>query len=273
MSKTIGNMTLKAAPVGTDMVAIADSEDLDKTKKVLLSALGGSDKIHILDDTVTFSAPTYSATCTGITSYEDGHFYLIKFPSVTTAVNVYTRYININSLGNVEVDYNYTSNWNDYNGNYYFPVTPEVSILLYRQTENKFYFVNSTTSLFKTTLYCNLVEAASNLYIKYAPVLQTSINPGGAPTPSVFITDNSSPGGHAFYTWPNSTLTSLTITCISTTHWDTEFVFTTGSTFTLTVTGTYWKGWLGVSAPTFEANATYVVVIKNGYGVYSKVGA
>lgn len=41
MSKTIGNMTLKASPVGTDMVAIADSEDSDKTKKVLISAISG----------------------------------------------------------------------------------------------------------------------------------------------------------------------------------------------------------------------------------------
>lgn len=276
MSKTIGNMTLKAAPVGTDMVAIADSEDSDKTKKVLLSAIsggGGAEKIHVLDDLVTFSAPTYSATGTGVTSYEDGHFYLIKFPSVTTAGNVYTRYININSLGNVEIDYNYNSDWLDYNGNFYFPVTPEVSILLYRQTENKFYFVDSTTSLFKTTLYCSVVESASNLYIKKAPVKQSSINPGGDPTPSITIAESSTPGGHANYTWPNKTLTSLTINCNASTPWDTEIIFTTDSTFTLTVTGSYWKGWLGVATPTFEANATYVIVIKNGYGVYSKVGA
>lgn len=42
MSKTIGDLTLKAAPVGADMIAIADSQDSDRTKKILVSAIAVS---------------------------------------------------------------------------------------------------------------------------------------------------------------------------------------------------------------------------------------
>lgn len=77
------------------------------------------------------------------------------------------------------------------------------------------------------------------------------------------------------YTQP---LTELTLsgapieTSASTYRYETEIQFTTGATFTFTASGMTGK-WLGVTAPIFDANTSYVIAIKNGYGVCSKVGA
>jgi hypothetical protein len=66
-------------------------------------------------------------------------------------------------------------------------------------------------------------------------------------------------------------LTSLTVNAPSfTSTWETEIHFTTDSTFAFTLTGTELK-WLGDAAPTFEPNTSYVIAVKNGYGVCSKV--
>ena len=77
------------------------------------------------------------------------------------------------------------------------------------------------------------------------------------------------------YTQP---LTELTLsgapieTSASTYRYETEIQFTTGATFTFTATGLA-NRWLGVSAPTFDVNTSYVIAVKNGYAVCSKVGA
>lgn len=272
MSKTIGNMTLKAVPVGTDMVAIADSEDSDKTKKVLLSALsgGGASTIHYLDDTATYSTgtSTYTATGSDVTQYEDKHFYVIKLPA--NGSNLGTFYLNINNLGAVEIDYNYYSNWAETSAYYVLPRTPEIAFFIYSSSSNKFYLIDSTSNICKVFMFCHTLYADTGMYIRHAPVKQSKETLSGA-TPSVTMIDTL-PGGHAVYK-ANTALTSLTIDYGIDNCWETEFQFTTDSTFTLTITGTFWKGWLGVSAPTFDPNTSYVVAIKNGYGVYSKVGA
>ena len=76
------------------------------------------------------------------------------------------------------------------------------------------------------------------------------------------------------YTQPLTSLTLLNSYPDSNTsqyRYETEIQFTTGSTFAFTAAGLANK-WLGISAPTFEINSTYIIVIKNGYGVCSKVG-
>lgn len=268
MSRTIGNMTLKATPVGTDMVAIADSEDLDKTKKVLLSALsgGGSNMIHVLDDTVTWSNPTYSATCTGITQYEDGHFYLIRFPSISGTISS-NRKLNINNLGDKNLSYNYFSGWlNDsISQSNLLPETPETCVLLYRSSTNTFYLIDSTSNIYKSSMY--LYEG--HLYRAYygrdmvPQELSTQYNS------TLTVTLSSSTSFHKFYNCTVA-LTSLTIKANAKSSWETEIDFTTDSTFSLTVTGSNLK-WLGDAAPTFDPNTSYVIAIKNGYGVCSKV--
>lgn len=267
MSRTIGNMTLKATPVGTDMVAIADSEDLDKTKKVLLSALsGGSDMIHVLDDTVTWSNPTYSATGAGITQYEDGHFYLIKFPSISGVINE-GRNLNINNLGGKSLDFNYSNQWLT-NRRYILPTTPETSIVLYRSSTDRFYFITSTSKDCVEAGYYGSVEA-NDVIVRGDYVYQLSRNIDSS-TPTITIAINGTDHYHVVY-YCSLPLTSLTINVsAASSRWETEIDFTTDSTFTLTITGSNLK-WLGDAAPTFDPNTSYVIAIKNGYGVCSKV--
>ena len=65
---------------------------------------------------------------------------------------------------------------------------------------------------------------------------------------------------------------SLIETSASTYRYETEIQFTTGSTFTFTATGLA-NRWIGINAPSFDANTTYIIAIKNGYAVLGKVGA
>lgn len=270
MSKPIGDLTLKAAPVGADMLAIADSEDSDKTKKILLSAIsgggGGSDKIHIVEN-VTFSNPTYSGTASGVTQYEDGHFYLVQFPNISSVSTVSTiRSININNLGDVDLDFNYQSNWYS-NRKSILPTTPETSILLYRSTPNTFYFVTSTTIDIKTISRTQTGYVDTDLLIGNDYVNQYGVNVTST-TPTIYI-PNSSPAIYHIVHYCTNPLTSLTLNVSNKSRWETEIDFTTDSTFTFTLTGSL--KWLGDAAPTFDPNTSYVIAVKNGYGVCSKV--
>ena len=97
--------------------------------------------------------------------------------------------------------------------------------------------------------------------------VQTVGNYGGT-TPTITISNVSNQLRK--YTNP---LTSLTLSGNPpTSTYELEIQFTTDSGFTLTATGLEGK-WLGVNAPTFEDNKSYVIIIKNGYGVCAKVGA
>lgn len=272
MSKPIGDLTLKAAPAGADMIAIADSQDSNKTKKILVSAIsgggggGGSDMIHVLDDTVTWANPTYSATGTGITQYEDGHFYLIKFPSISGSISQ-NRKLNINNLGEKNLSYNYFSDWlNDsVSQSNLLPETPATCVLLYRSSTNTFYLIDSTNHTYKDRIY--LYEG--HLYTAYygRNVVPQEVSSQYNSTVSVNISANTS--CHKLYDCTVA-VTSLTIIATNRSSWETEVHFTTGATFSLNLSGSNFK-WLGDAAPTFEPNTSYVIAIKNGYGVCSKV--
>ena len=65
-------------------------------------------------------------------------------------------------------------------------------------------------------------------------------------------------------------LTSLTISGTPTaTTMETEIQFTTGETFAFTATGLEGK-WVG-GTPTFEANKSYVIAIKNGTAAWGEI--
>lgn len=65
-------------------------------------------------------------------------------------------------------------------------------------------------------------------------------------------------------------LTSLTISGTPTnTTMETEIQFTTGETFAFTATGLEGK-WVG-GTPTFEANKSYVIAIKNGIAAWGEI--
>ena len=65
-------------------------------------------------------------------------------------------------------------------------------------------------------------------------------------------------------------LTSLTITGTPTVAtMETEIQFTTGETFAFTATGLKGK-WVG-GTPTFEANKSYVIAIKNGTAAWGEI--
>ena len=94
-------------------------------------------------------------------------------------------------------------------------------------------------------------------------------------TPSLDISTSGFYNQLYIYTQP---LTSLTLSNsypdsnTSQYRYETEIQFTTDASFTFTATGLATK-WLGIDAPSFEASTAYVIVVKNGYAVCSKVGA
>lgn len=68
----------------------------------------------------------------------------------------------------------------------------------------------------------------------------------------------------------NKPLTSLTISGTPTkATMETEIQFTTGETFAFTATGLEGK-WVG-GTPTFEANKSYVITIKNGIAAWGEI--
>lgn len=84
-------------------------------------------------------------------------------------------------------------------------------------------------------------------------------------------TDSLALASNTVYKYSNA-LTSLTITSIPSDTYEVELQFTTDSSFTFTATPLANK-WIGVASPTFDANTSYVIAIKNGYAVLGKVGA
>jgi len=186
MSKPIGDLTLKAAPVGTDAVAIADSEDSDKTKKVLLSAL-----------------PQLTAT---------------------TPLDITSGVISIPQSATDSDGYLSSTDWNKFSQK-----------AVYQSLSEDTTHTTASLTVDSTNFY-------NKLYRYTQPLTELTLS--GAPIE----------------------------TSASTYRYETEIQFTTGATFTFTASGMTGK-WLGVSAPTFDANTSYVIAIKNGYGVCSKVGA
>lgn len=67
-------------------------------------------------------------------------------------------------------------------------------------------------------------------------------------------------------------LTALIISSLASGTFENEIQFTAGEDFVLTAEALAGK-WLGVDEPTFTAGETYIIKIKNGYGITYKVGA
>lgn len=87
----------------------------------------------------------------------------------------------------------------------------------------------------------------------------------GSATPSIVL--SSSVDKFISCTTP---LTSLTISGTPTSAtMETEIQFTTGATFAFTATGLEGK-WVG-GTPTFEANKSYVIAIKNGIAAWGEI--
>lgn len=95
--------------------------------------------------------------------------------------------------------------------------------------------------------------------------VQTVTNDASNTTATLALVPNT------LYTFTNA-LTALTISSIPSGTYETEIQFTTDTGFTFTDNALTNK-WLGVDAPTFEDGSSYVIAIKNGYGVCAKVGA
>lgn len=76
---------------------------------------------------------------------------------------------------------------------------------------------------------------------------------------------------NTLYTFATA-LTALTISSIPSDTYEVEIQFTAGTSFALTATPLTDK-WLGVDSPSFTDGESYVIVVKNGYGVCAKVGA
>ena len=261
MSKTIGNMTLKATPVGTDMVAIADSEDLDKTKKVLLSALGGGSNFkyyyelkNVAYDTINSNPLQITADCDGLTAYVPG-IYVLTLPSDVSSVKGYGIRLNINGLGykNCRTLVYYSDQTIKAPAN--LLVTGGVYILDYNTMfgDDVFHIIHAPTIPMKQSMVSTNQTSLSIDLSEFGSAIWNSVHKRWKIT---------------------SPLTSLTLlnSPIENQGFEQEIQFTTDSTFTFTAAGLVGK-WLGVSAPTFEPNTSYVIAIKNGYAVCAKVGA
>ena len=287
MSKTIGNMTLKPTPVGTDAVAIADSEDSNKTKKVLLSSIsGGGSNVHIIEN-ITKSylsgATVYNGTCSDVTAYEDGHIYIYRVKD--TYDTNYTRYININNIGNAKLFFNNSSHFQDdryptmaiYNCMVLaiYMINPDYS------NKTGFYLLDTSNASIKANIWCDYIHFGydskcngPNSSSQQATIRQYVSTISGSSV-SIDFTDNYNLYKHGCIKCSDP-LTSLTLTKLddgwgSESVWEKEIQFTTDSTFTMTATDLVGK-WIGVNTTaTFDPNTTYVVKIKNGYGYIYKV--
>lgn len=258
MSRTIGNMILKAAPVGTDMVAIADSEDSDKTKKVLLSALsGGGDAkyYHELKNvTMTFNVGNnqmsrITADCDGLTTYEEGIYVLKATATNSSGESGYGVSLNINNLG-----YKQCRLLSDY-------------IKVQNAPLPSWYFQNGY-------IYIFLYEGGIfyNIYCPYYSFKQ-SVDYRTSSSVTVDL-HGYDPYGHPTFNsvvFCSDPLTSLTVTNspIQNQGFEQEIQFTTDSTFTFTAAGLVGK-WIG-GTPTFEPNKSYVIAIKNGLAAWGEV--
>lgn len=259
MSKPIGNLTLKATPVGTDAVAIADSEDSDKTKKVLLSALSGgggsSEYYHELKNVSYVNASgnplVITATCDNLTSYTTG-IYVLELPSSIYGAKTQGVRININNLGNKQ--------WRTLA--YYFDQTSKapdglfltggVYILIYNTifSDDVFHIIHAPTiPMTQSMVSSNETTPAFNLDTLGQP-----------------MTNNLHK--RIIYGTPISSLT-LVNSPIPNQGFEQEFQFTTDSTFTFTAAGLVGK-WVG-GTPTFEPNKSYVISIKNGIAACGEV--
>lgn len=107
-------------------------------------------------------------------------------------------------------------------------------------------------------------NASSDVTIAIADA-QTVIADASSTTATLALTSNT------LYTFATA-LTALTISSIPSTTYETEIQFTAGTGFTFTDNALTNK-WLGVDAPSFTDGESYVIVVKNGYGVCAKVGA
>lgn len=258
MSKTIGNMTLKATPVGTDMVAIADSEDSDKTKKVLLSALSGggsSDYYHELKNVsyVSTSADplVITATCDNLTSYTTG-IYVLELPSNISSAKSSGIRLNINNLGEK----------NCRTLAYYFDQTSKAPANMLLTGGVYVLIYNTITS----------DEVFHIIHAPTIPITQSMVSSNQA-TPSYNLDalgKASSNNLHKRFKF-GSPLSSLTLSNspIPDQGFEQEFQFTTDSTFTFTAAGLVGK-WIG-GTPTFAPNTSYVISIKNGLAACSEV--
>ena len=91
------------------------------------------------------------------------------------------------------------------------------------------------------------------------------LTPNGSATPVIVLSSNVDK-----FISCTTPLTSLTISGTPTNAtMETEIQFTTDATFAFTATGLEGK-WVG-GAPTFEANKSYVIAIKNGIAAWGEI--
>lgn len=274
MSKTIGNMTLKATPVGNDAIAIADSEDSDKTKKVLLSSIsGGGSNVHIIENVTEVSDSSgliYTGTAADVTAYEDNHLYVFYIP--TSYSTKHDRYININSLGVKRLWFNNDNNFDDTQGYPKLAISTANVIVIYRSITQAFHLVDTTNTSIKENIWCSYLHCGASSIIdgsdatEFATIKQKV---GHYSYSSYAVNFRYSSHSVWIFDVPVTALTILHIDCGP--MWEKEIQFTTDSTFTMTATELVGK-WIGVNTTaTFDPNTTYVVKIKNGYGYIYKV--
>lgn len=257
MSKKISEFTLKNSVSPNDVLAILDSESGYENKKILASAISGGSgdyqyyhELKNVQMTFTYGAYQVSritAECDGLTVYEDG-IYVLKSPATNSGYSGYGVTLNINNLGaRTCILLNGTSSGgassNPLESNYF--TSGGCYIFVFNSSNNTFY----------------------NVYSQTLPLRQ-HIDTSSDPSPNINLSLLNEIHRCYKYTSPLNSLT-LNLTPPINQGFETEFQFTTGSTFTFSATDLVGK-WIG-GVPTFEPNKSYVIAIKNGLAAWGEV--
>lgn len=269
-SKKISQLPAKATLDPNDVIPILDSADDYVNKKVLASSIASAGNVHLVTITNYDSATyTFTGTSPDVAQYEESHLYIFK---VSSGYQFYQNQgnITINSLPTYPIvgDSGSMPSYSLRPGGY--------AMLLF--TNNSFRMVCALTDKIVAKdvgrfqdVYANKVYSPTYYndsfgYTKLNQVSETSTETA----PTYYIQGDSGSNKHIKYTNP---LASLTLTGNPRNQpGELEFQFTTGSTFAFTAATLVGK-WIGIAAPTFDPNTSYVICIKNGYAVLGKVGA
>jgi hypothetical protein len=301
--KKISQLTEKETLVGNDVITILDSEDSNANKKAKVSAVDtlvstytGTAPIDITSKVVSIA--TADATTTGALSSTDWGTFNGK-QDVITASAPLDLTSNTLTIATADTSTNgalTSTDWNTFNGKQ-DAITASAPLDLTSNTLTIATADTSTNGALTSTDW-NTFNGKQDVITASAPLDLTSntltiatadTNTSGAISSTDWNTFN---GKAAIQTVTNDTssttatleldanklyvfetaLTALTISSIPSGTYETEIQFTTDTGFTFTDNALTNK-WLGVDAPTFEANKTYIIAIKNGYAVLGKVGA
>jgi nicotinamide mononucleotide (NMN) deamidase PncC len=303
MSAKISALSEKQTLVGNDVITILDSEDSNANKKAKVSAVDtlvstytGTAPIDITSKVVSIA--TANTNTSGALTSTDWNTFNGKQDVITASAPLD---LTSNTLTIATADASTTgalssTDWGTFNGKQ-DAITASAPLDLTSNTLTIATADASTTGALSSTDWGTFngkqdaitASAPLDLTSNTLTIATADTNTSGAISSTDWNTFNSKANAqeviadaenttailelasNTLYTF-SEPLTALTISSIPSGTYETEIQFTADTGFTFTDNALTNK-WLGVDAPTFEDGSSYVIAIKNGYGVCAKVGA